>query len=99
VRTSGGSASAVPKRAEWHGSHASKAPGTSDKATGWLFVGVGGLLIAIKETWLLREHYGWSLAAYWPLVVFMIVVSVGNAVVRIAWRRRLTPSDPSPNDG
>jgi hypothetical protein len=70
-----------------------------NKATGWLFVGVGGLLIAIKETWLLSEHNDWPLAAYWTLVVFMIVVSVGNAVARIAWRRRVTASDAPPNDG
>ena len=68
-----------------------------NKATGWLFVGVGGLLIALNETWLLCEHHGWSLAVYWPLVVFMVVVSVGNAVARIAWRRRATASDAAPN--
>jgi hypothetical protein len=66
-----------------------------NKATGWLFVGFGGLLIAIKETWLLCEHNGWPLVAYWPLVVFMIVVSVGNAIARIAWRRRVEASDAS----
>ena len=64
-----------------------------NKATGWLFVGIGGLLIAIKETWLLREHNDWSLAVYWLLVVFMIVVAVGNAVGRIALRRRVVASD------
>jgi hypothetical protein len=64
-----------------------------NKATGWLFVGVGGLLIGIKETWALSEHYGWPLVAYWLLVVLMIVVSVGNAVARVAWRRRVTASD------
>src|SRR6202012_1140086 len=58
-----------------------------NKATGWLFVGLGGLLIAIKETWLLCEHNDWPLTAYWPLVVIMVLVSVGNAVARIAWRR------------
>ena len=64
-----------------------------NKATGWLFVGIGGLLIAIKETWLLCEHNGWPLAAYWSIVAFLIVTSVGNAVGRIAWRRRAT-ADP-----
>jgi hypothetical protein len=64
-----------------------------NKATGWLFVGIGGLLIAIKETWLLRERNDWSLAVYWLLVVFMIVVAVGNAVRRIALRRRVVASD------
>jgi hypothetical protein len=36
-----------------------------NKVTGWLFVGLGGVLLAIKETWLLCEHLGWPLAAYW----------------------------------
>jgi hypothetical protein len=66
-----------------------------NKATGWLFVGTGGLLIAMKETWSLCEHYDWPLAVYWALVVTMIALSVGNAVGRIAWRRRVTPSDAS----
>jgi hypothetical protein len=66
-----------------------------NKAAGWLFVGLGGLLIAIKETWLLREHYDWPLVTYWLLVAFMIIVSVGNAVARIAWRRRVPASEVS----
>jgi hypothetical protein len=64
-----------------------------NKAAGWLFVGGGGLLIAVKETWLLSEHDGWSLAVYWPLVVVMIAASVGNAAGRMAWRRRVTADD------
>jgi hypothetical protein len=40
-----------------------------NKARGWLLVGLGGLLLAVNETWQLREHYEWPVAVFWVLVV------------------------------
>jgi hypothetical protein len=40
-----------------------------NKARGWLLVGLGGLLLAINETWELREHYEWPVAVFWVLAV------------------------------
>ncbi len=51
-------------------------------ATGWLFVGVGGLFIAAKETYELVHGHEWSVVLFWVLVPVMIAVSIGNAVAR-----------------
>ncbi len=59
-----------------------------NKATGWFFVGAGGLLLAAKETWELCENYEWSVAVYWPLAALMAVASVANAVGRIVRGRQ-----------
>jgi hypothetical protein len=53
-----------------------------NKAFGWLFVGTGGTLIALVETWNLREHYDWPVAIFWLLVVVMLLASVGNVIYR-----------------
>ncbi len=45
------------------------------KAIGWLLVGLGGLLLAVKETWELTEHYEWPVAVFWILVVVMAAMS------------------------
>lgn len=58
-----------------------------DKATGWLFVGLGGLLIAAKETWELIEHYEWPAWVFWVLVVAMIALASANAAHRTARSR------------
>lgn len=56
-----------------------------DTATGWLFVGLGGFLIAVKETWELTEHYEWPVAVFVGLIVVMLVLSAANMGLR---RRR-----------
>ena len=43
----------------------------ADKARAWLFVAGGGFLIAVTETWGLRESYGWAESVFWALVVAM----------------------------
>ncbi len=48
----------------------------SSKAVGWALVGLGGLLLALKETWELREHYEWPTAIFWLLIVLMGALSV-----------------------
>jgi len=59
----------------------------SNKATGWLMVAAGALLIAVKETWELHEHYEWSAAAFWVLVVIMPVLAASFTVLRIRTAR------------
>lgn len=58
----------------------------SETASAWLFVASGASLIAVKETWDLRETYGWSDLVFWALIALMIAVCVANTSVRI--RRR-----------
>ncbi|RLV49127.1 hypothetical protein D9V37_11210 [Nocardioides mangrovicus] len=48
------------------------------KARGWIFVGLGGLLIAAKETWELVEGHEWPSWLFWALVVLGLIVSLGN---------------------
>jgi hypothetical protein len=55
-----------------------------DKATAWVFVGLGGLLIATKETWELAEHHEWPVSVFWILVVAMIALASANATLRLA---------------
>jgi hypothetical protein len=55
----------------------------SNKAMGWLLVAAGALLIAVKETWELREHYEWSVAVFWVLVVVMPVLGASYTALRI----------------
>ena len=56
-------------------------------ARGWALVGLGALLIALKETYELVEHYEWPLPVYWLLVVVTLVAALG--VVGISGRREL----------
>lgn len=53
------------------------------KATGWLLVGSGGLLLAVKETWELHEREGWPIWLFWVLVVVVPVLAAANAAVRV----------------
>jgi hypothetical protein len=43
----------------------------ADKARAWLFVAGGAFLIAITETWSLRESYRWDDWVFWALLVLM----------------------------
>jgi hypothetical protein len=54
------------------------------KATGWVFVALGGFLIAVTETYDLVEGSEWSLAVFWILIVVMTGLSVANAAAREA---------------
>jgi hypothetical protein len=65
-----------------------------DKATGWLFVGLGGLLIAVKETWELAEHYEWPIWVFWVLVVAAATLASGNAALRMERSRRTLSGQP-----
>jgi hypothetical protein len=52
-----------------------------NKARGWLYVGLGGFLIATKETWELHEHYEWPQYAFWLLMLGMALLAVTNLAV------------------
>jgi hypothetical protein len=62
-------------------------------ARGWTLVGLGALLIALKETYELIEHYEWPLAVYWVLVVVMAAGALG--IVGVSGRRELGTPSPS----
>lgn len=52
-----------------------------NKATGWLFVGFGGVCIAAKETWELLEHHELPV---WLWFVIMVVLALGSAAYAAA---------------
>ncbi|MEX0428349.1 hypothetical protein AB3X52_12025 [Nocardioides sp. DS6] len=58
-----------------------------NKAQGWLLVGLGGFLIAAKETWELVEGNEWATWIFWVLLVAGAGVAVGHAAVRSARER------------
>jgi hypothetical protein len=49
----------------------------ADKARAWMFVAGGAFLIAITETWTVRESSGWDEWAFWALVIAMTLFCVG----------------------
>jgi hypothetical protein len=51
-----------------------------NKANGWIIVGLGGFLIAVKETWDLVGDFHWPQWAFWILVVVMPIVAIASAV-------------------
>jgi hypothetical protein len=55
-----------------------------NKANGWLYVGLGGLLIATKETWELHEAYEWPPAVFWVLLAVMALACAANTAIRMA---------------
>jgi hypothetical protein len=54
-----------------------------NKATGWLTVGAGALLIAVKETWELVGHSEWPVWVFWALLVVMAGVAALNTSLRM----------------
>ncbi|WP_305788709.1 hypothetical protein [Symbioplanes lichenis] len=63
--------------------------GYLNKATGWLLVGLGGLLIAAKETWELCEHYEAETWVFWVLVVVALLAALANAGLRMRRGRQI----------
>jgi uncharacterized membrane protein len=51
-----------------------------NKANGWVIVGIGGFLIAVKETWELVAEFDWPQWVFWILFVVMPIVAVVSAV-------------------
>lgn len=61
----------------------------SETATAWMFVATGAFLIAVKETWELREAYEWEDWAFWALIAVMVVVCIANTAMRISRRQTI----------
>ncbi len=53
-----------------------------NKATGWLFVGLGGFLLATGETWEVIEHFDWPVYLFWLGMVAMSTLCLLNTVLR-----------------
>lgn len=64
-----------------------------NKASGWLLVGVGGLLIAVKETWAMDREFEWAQWPFWVLIVLMAVICLFGVTLRIRYSQRLV--DPA----
>ena len=54
-----------------------------EKADAWLFVASGAALLALKETWTLRETYRWPAVVFWLLVALMSSLCVANTLARV----------------
>jgi hypothetical protein len=54
-----------------------------NKATGWILISVGALLVALTETWTLRDLYDWPLAVYVLVVAVMLLASASYTAVRL----------------
>ena len=61
-----------------------------NKASGWIIVGAGGLLIAAKETWELVEGNEWPTWLFWVLLVVALLGALGHAVLRTRQDARAT---------
>lgn len=61
-----------------------------------MFVGLGGFLLATKETWEPTEHYEWPTYVFWILVAAMVVLATINATRRLSRTCSvLATSDPA----
>jgi hypothetical protein len=60
-----------------------------NKARGWLLVGAGGLLLAIKETWELHEHYECPQYVFWGLAVVAGLTAALNTVLSVRRSRHI----------
>ena len=60
-----------------------------ETAAAWILVASGACLIALKETWELREEYEWSSAAFWAIVALMAAVCVANTSLRVKRRNAI----------
>jgi hypothetical protein len=61
-----------------------------NKATGWLMVAGGALLIAAKETWILVDHYEWPVWVFWGLAVVMATLGALYTAARMSRSHRMS---------
>jgi hypothetical protein len=52
------------------------------KATGWVYVGIGGLAIAAKETWEAVHHQHWPTGVFFALLLLGLLLSAFNTAAR-----------------
>jgi uncharacterized membrane protein len=55
----------------------------TNRATGWFVVAGGALLVAVKETWELTEHYDGSVTTYWIAIIAALLLCQANVTVRM----------------
>jgi hypothetical protein len=60
-----------------------------NKATSWLMVGLGGLLIAVKETYELGEAYEAPHLLFFGIILVMILISISYTVGRMRNAKRI----------
>jgi hypothetical protein len=58
-------------------------------ARGWVLVGSGAFLIALKETYELAEHHEWPTWAYWLIAAAMLFVAIAITVASARRERSL----------
>jgi hypothetical protein len=51
-----------------------------NKANGWIVVGIGGFLLATKETWELVRDFHWPTWVFWVLLVLAPIIAILSAV-------------------
>jgi hypothetical protein len=54
-----------------------------NKATAWLYVGLGGFLLAVKETYELDEYLHVGLIVFFIAIVVLLVVAFLNTITRV----------------
>ncbi len=60
-----------------------------ETTSAWMFVAVGGFLLAVSETWALHAHYRWSVWTFWVLMIGMVAFSIVSTVGRVHRRTQL----------
>jgi hypothetical protein len=55
----------------------------ADKANGWIFIALGAFLVAIADTWQIRELYRWPLWLYILVMAVMLFGCAFNTAVRM----------------
>lgn len=55
----------------------------ADKANGWIFIALGAFLVAIADTWQLREIYHWPPWVYILVMAVMLFASAFNTAIRM----------------
>ncbi|WP_375492808.1 hypothetical protein [uncultured Jatrophihabitans sp.] len=68
-----------------------------NKATGWLFVAGGALLLAVNETWELREREEWPIAVFWVVLVVLAFACAANTAVRMQRGQRMIDQRRTPD--
>ncbi len=66
-----------------------------DKAMAWLLVAVGGLCIALKETYELSEHSHWNHYAFWPVVATLGLLSILHVIARLKRSKHMIDASDS----
>jgi hypothetical protein len=68
------------------------------KARGWMYVGLGALLIATKETWELCEHYEWSELVFAVIWIAMVSIAFGSVSYQLRRDQSVSATYASPGD-